>query len=194
MMENETLPSLPDGWVWTKLGDITDVMSGYGFPKKYQGKTNNEIPFFKVGDISKAVLNGNIFLKVVNNYISEKECKEIRAKQFKKGTIVFAKIGEALKLNRRAILTQNSIVDNNVMGIYPSSGILGKFTFYFFMTIKLEDYCRATTVPSVRKSDVEQISVPLPPLPEQHRIVARIEQLFTNLDAGVESRRWPAPS
>jgi len=62
-----------------------------------------------------------------------------------------------------------------------------KYLYYFFLTIKLGELSRATTVPSIRKSDVEDIFFPLPPLPEQHRIVTKIEELFTQLDAGVAS-------
>ena len=179
---------LPKGWEWTNLANIADIFSGNGFPKKYQGKSKGQIPFFKVMDISKTVLNGNIHLKIAGNYISFDECEEIRAKPFKKGTIVFAKIGEAIKLNRRAILGQDSLVDNNVMGITASSKEINNlFIFYFFLTVKLGDYSRATAVPSVRKSDVELIAFPLPPYPEQRRIVTRIEELFTQLDAGISA-------
>ena len=187
-MNEGALHDLPGGWVWTRLGEILNVTSGYGFPEKYQGKKTGEIPFFKVLDISKSVLNGSRLLKVANNYISKKDCEEIRANPLRKGTIVFAKIGEAIKLNRRAILEQDSLVDNNVMGIYPYNETLDNlFAFFFLSTIKLGDYSRATTVPSVRKSDVEQISIPLPPLPEQRAIVSKIEQLFSDLDNGIDN-------
>ena len=187
-MTEDVLLELPRGWTWTRLEEIVNVTSGYGFPKKYQGKVTGEIPFFKVSDISKSVLNGHMFLKVANNYISKNDCEEIRANPLRKGTIVFAKIGEAIKLNRRAILEQDSLVDNNVMGIYPYNETLDNlFAFFFLSTIKLGDYSRATTVPSVRKSDVEQISIPFPPLPEQRAIVSKIEQLFSDLDNGIEN-------
>jgi type I restriction enzyme S subunit len=61
------------------------------------------------------------------------------------------------------------------------------YLYYFMLTIKLGDYSRATTVPSIRKGDVERIWLPLPPLAEQKRIVAKLEELFTKLDAGVEA-------
>jgi type I restriction enzyme S subunit len=44
-------------------------------------------------------------------------------------------------------------------------------------------------VPSIRKSDIEAITIPVPPLPEQRRIVAEIEKQFTRLEAGVTALR-----
>jgi type I restriction enzyme S subunit len=185
---NSDLPTLPKGWVWTRLGEVSEISSGFGFPKIYQGMDSGEIPFYKVGDISKTVLNGKIYLKEADNYISKEICKKLKAIPIKRDNIVFAKIGEAIKLDRRAILSEESLVDNNVMGVlFIPQGIFYLFGYYFFLTIKLDDFSRATTVPSIRKSDVGKIPFPLPPLPEQHRIVDKIEELFTKLDAGVDA-------
>ena len=149
------LPQLPKDWSWTRVGEIGDILAGYGFPKKLQGKTTGDLPFFKVADISNAFLRGDILLRCAMNYISAQVCKEIHATPLREGTIVFAKIGEAIKLNRRVILAQDSLVDNNVAGIHFSAGINNLFAFYVLLTLKLEEYSRATTVPSVRKSDLE---------------------------------------
>ncbi len=112
----------------------------------------------------------------------------MKGKPPRKETIVFAKIGEAIKLNRRAVLCQDSLVDNNVMGFRPFPEAFAElFPYYYLLTIKLGDYSRATTVPSVRKTDVLQIHMPLPPFPEQQRIISKIEELFSHLDAGVEA-------
>ena len=76
------------------------------------------------------------------------------------------------------------------MAVSPTPDALAsEFVFYFLCTIKLGDVARATAVPSVRKGDVEDISLPLPPLPEQRRIVAEIEKQFTRLDASVAALR-----
>jgi len=188
MTYTPNLYQLPKGWELTTLGTSADVLPGYGFPEKFQGHKVGDIPFYKVGDISKAFLNGSIYLTTADNYISQRECKEIKAKPLRTGTVVFAKIGEAIKLNRRAILSQDSIVDNNVVGIYtPPHFIKLLYLFYFLLTLRLGDYSRATTVPSLRKSDLEQIPFPLPPIPEQHRIITKIEELLTRLDAGIEA-------
>ena len=124
---------LPQGWEWVPLIDVADIYSGIGFPKTYQGEIDGEIPFFKVRDISRVVKNGELHLRQADNYVSEEVCKILKGKPLPANAIVFAKIGEAIKLNRRAILAQESLVDNNVMGIYSSNSDLdNKYLFYFW--------------------------------------------------------------
>ena len=179
--------SCPAGWQWTTLGDICTIFAGYGFPKHLQGNKSGDLPFFKVRDISSAWLKNENFLGQADNYVTYEEARSINARPLPNGTTVFAKIGAAIALNRRAILSESSLVDNNVMGIYSAPGGTDrKFLFYFMTTIALGKLSRATTVPSVRKTDVENIPTPLPPLPEQRRIVAEIEKQFTRLDASID--------
>lgn len=180
--------AFPNGWELSTLGNVCAFYQGYGFPKNLQGQAVGEYPFYKVGDISKNVRVGNTYLEFCENYISEDILKKIRAKVSPRNTIVFAKIGEALKLNRRALIKQPGIVDNNAIGVKANGNICSDlFLFFFLYCLKLEDYSRATTVPSVRKSDIESIEIPLPPLPEQHRIVDKIEELFSSLDKGIDN-------
>lgn len=182
-MENLDLPL---GWVETTLGEATLLKSGFGFPKEMQGKTEGQYPFIKVSDISNAVKNGEMYISSAENYISEEDRINLKAKIAEKGTTVFAKIGEGLKLNRRIILYQDSIIDNNTIGICPINPISENFIFYFLKTIQLETLAISTVVPSVRASDIEKIILPLPPLAEQHRIVAEIEKVMAWVSATQE--------
>ncbi|PMM08722.1 hypothetical protein BCT62_15115 [Vibrio splendidus] len=181
-----TIHKIPEQWVVTTIGDICDVQSGIGFPKHLQGREGGEVPFFKVGDISNTVQSGSRYLSKANNYISKSEVYELKGKLFLPGTIVFAKIGEAIKLNRRAILSQPSLVDNNVMGIKAYQGIDLNYLYYFMYSIKLNSLAKATTVPSIRKGQIEDIEVPLPSTTIQKSISSGIEELFSHIDAGVE--------
>ncbi len=168
---------LPEGWVWKRLGDIAEIHSGVGFPLEYQEESNGEIPVYKVMDISKTFLRGEKYLQKSGFYISKKNCEKINANPFKEGTIVFAKIGAALLLNRRAILSQDALFDNNVMGLTPNRDVIDNlFLYYHFLKIDLCEICHTTSVPSIRKSDVEDFQIPLPPLPVQRQIVAVLEQ------------------
>jgi type I restriction enzyme S subunit len=181
---------LPEGWVWATLGQIADAQSGAGFPKSYQGHPSGDYPFAKVSDISEATKTNGGIIDKANNYLSAVIAKKIGAKVFPVGTTLFAKIGEAVRLNRRAINTCPILADNNVMGLIPDAEkITPRYLFHFMHSVDIYEYSQATTVPSVRKSDIEQIPIPLPPLHEQERIVAKIEALFSQLDAGVAALR-----
>ena len=180
--------NLPPHWKSAKLGEVCEIFSGYGFSKELQGNSVGKYPFYKVGDISKNVQSGYKYLTFCENYIDDPVLQKLKAKLFPSGTIVFAKIGEALKLNRRAIIKNEGIVDNNAIGLKALNNICDDLFLYYFLTkLRLEDYCRATTVPSVRKSDIEYIPFIFPPLPEQNLIVSKIEELFSELDKSVEN-------
>jgi type I restriction enzyme S subunit len=180
---------LPNGWVSTTVGDIcSQVNSGSGFPKNYQGVTSGDYPFAKVGDISRHYRAGVKYIDSADNYITEEDRAKIKAKLFPKGTIVFPKIGEALKGNYRVVTAIEMLFDNNVMGLTPSpSHIDSKYIFYFLTTQDFGRFSVATAVPSVRRGDIEAINLQLPPINEQKRIVAKIEELFSELDKGIES-------
>jgi type I restriction enzyme, S subunit len=71
--------SLPTSWAKATLGEISDIWSGYGFPEHLQGRTEGEVPFFKVGDISEAWKRNEIFLFRANHYLTNDEMNELRA-------------------------------------------------------------------------------------------------------------------
>ena len=57
---NNRIPSLrfaefEGEWKEKKIGDVANVLQGYGFPDMYQGKSEGDLPFCKVGDISAAL-------------------------------------------------------------------------------------------------------------------------------------------
>ncbi|HDD1053897.1 TPA: restriction endonuclease subunit S [Escherichia coli] len=174
---------LPEGWVGSKLGDVVDVNSGIGFPIKYQGKSSGDYPVYKVRDISSAVARNNGNLNIAGHYVSAKEAVELRGKIFRSGTTVFAKIGEAVRLNRRAIIQTSGLADNNVMAISAILHEMDKFIFHFMNTIDLSEQARSTTVPSIRKGDVENILLSLPPLTEQKIITEKLDTLLAQVDS-----------
>lgn len=161
-----------------KLSDVCSFYSGTGFPKNYQGKVTGKYPFYKVGDISKNVLQGNIRLVNAENYIDDIVVKSIKGTIIPKNTIVFAKIGEALKLNRRAITNCNCLIDNNVIGVKPNDEVLSINYFYYFMcSLKMENISEATTIPSVKKSNLEKININVPSFKEQEHISSTISKV-----------------
>lgn len=171
------MSELPNGWAATTIGEITEISSGFGFPKHLQGKTAGRFPFAKVGDISNSVRSKHGQLSEAENYVDDDDLAVLRARPVPAGSTVFAKIGEALKLNRRAIARADVVLDNNCMAVSPKNGIEPDFVYHYMKTIDLGPMSIATTVPSVRRGDIESIEVALPPNQEQRRIVAKLDSL-----------------
>ena len=167
---------IPNNWVWTRLGEISKLSGGSGFPEKYQGFLDKNIPFYKVGSLKN--IDDNFYIENSENYIDENILDEIKAKLFSKNTIIFAKIGEAIKLNRRAILKENSCIDNNLMALVSNSSCYFRYVYFWLKKEDLYKYSQATTVPSIRQSTLEELKFPLPPLNEQKRIVEKLDFLF----------------
>lgn len=178
------MSELPKGWTSARFGEVTDIIAGIGFPTDRQGLTSGDLPFCKVSDISRCVLTNSGKLEVSANYVSNEVAKELRGKPIPIGSTVFAKIGEALKLNRRAITIRELLIDNNVMALSPNRDVINdRYLYHFMKTVQLERISQATTVPAVRKSDVQELEIPLAPLNEQKRIVAKLDELLPKVEA-----------
>lgn len=169
-----------------KLKDVCTFFSGTGFPTQYQGKEDGQYPFYKVSDIANNATSGKIYLESCNNYINDDVLGKIKGCVVPRNTVVFAKIGEALKLNRRAITSCDCLIDNNAMGIAPQADFLRIQYFYLFMkNLKMQLLAESTTVPSVRKTKLENYEIIVPSLINQEEIENKI---FSVLNI-IEKRR-----
>lgn len=176
------MSELPEGWSCTFLGEVGSVQSGIGFPHKYQGMTSGDYPVYKVGDVSRGVTQNKGQLQSANNYVTAEVAKILKGQIFELGSTLFAKIGEALKLNRRGFVITPGLADNNVMGYKALRGVDDRFIYYFCCTQDFAVYSRSTTVPSIRKGDIETIALALPPAAEQIHIAQRLDELLAQVD------------
>ena len=182
MME-ERLLELPKGWVWTRVGEITDNV------ENVNPKTNPDREFFYI-DIASI---DNKLHKITNPKKYYGKNAPSRARQLIiLGDILFSTVRTYLK----NIAVVNDIFDGQiastgfcVIRVLPQ--IHHRYIFWFVQTDyflnPLNQLQRGTSYPAVRDSDIFSQVIPLPPLPEQYRIVNKIEELFTKLDAGVEA-------
>ncbi|MFG3095485.1 restriction endonuclease subunit S [Streptomyces sp. NPDC048202] len=163
---------------FTPLGNVAEIRSGVGFPVHLQGRTEGTYPFAKVGDISALARSGASNLHRAKNFVNAIDVELLKSKPFPTDTIVFAKIGEAIRQNFRAILKVPALVDNNVMGVTPDREILdARYLYHYLTSVDMYPLAQSTTVPSIRKTDLERLQVPLPPLAHQKRIVATLDQV-----------------
>lgn len=158
------------------LGETCEFYSGTGFPNDYQGNTEGAYPFYKVGDISRNVQSGNTRLVDCENYINDDVLKLIKGSIIPEGTVVFAKIGEALRLNRRAITVCDCLIDNNAMGIRPGAKLTLEYFFQYMKLLDMGEYAGATAMPSVRKSTLEAVQILVPDIYEQKRFSEMLKQ------------------
>jgi len=160
------------------LKDVCEFYAGTGFPMEYQGNADGQYPFYKVGDISENVLANHIHLQKSRNYVDADVAAKLKGTIIPAGTVVFAKIGEALRLNRRAITACDCLIDNNAMGIRANStGLSPKYFFYFMKNLDMSRFASATTAPSVRKSILENLQIKLPSYEEQETIAVKLDIL-----------------
>ncbi len=169
-------------WTMATLGELSEIKSGVGFPKKYQGQNSGDYPVYKVGDVSRSVTQRQGRLNTANYYVTADETVALKGTVFRTGSTLFAKIGEAVKLNRRAFVIRPGLADNNVMAVVPFLHESDRYLHYFLRTVDLSDVSRSTTVPSVRKGDIEELRLPLPPLAEQKVIADKLDTLLAQVE------------
>lgn len=164
-------------WCLGRIADIAEVLQGYGFPERYQGQTTGEYPFYKVSDISNTLLANETFIEKSANYIAADVLKELKAKPIPEGTTIFAKIGEAIRSNKRAITTTSCLIDNNTAGVKRIQGkSTDLFVYYTMEMISLIDYSGGV-VPSVNKSAIENVVIMFPAIAEQQKIADCLSSL-----------------
>ena len=164
-----------------RLASLGDWALGCGFPTAEQGHTDRPILFSKVSDMN---LDGNeLEIHRTNHTIDEATAKRLRVKVHPPGTVIFPKIGGAIATNKRRIIVKPTAIDNNCLGIIPNKSCSTAWLFLVLSAIDLAKYQSGTSVPALNQGTIGEIGVSLPPLAEQQRIVAKVDELMRWCDA-----------
>ena len=179
------LPGFTADWKVVRLGEVGSLRGGTGFPLRFQGRKSGEVPFYKVSDMN---LPGNeIRMHDSNNWILEGDSRVLGAAPFPKGSIVFAKVGAAVFLERKRILTRPSCIDNNMMAIIPDASWTDvRFLHCALQMVRFGDLVSATALPSINASGVAGISLAMPALKEQEAIAEALTVMDDELEALTE--------
>ena len=114
------------------------------------------------------------------------------------GDVIFAKVTPCMENGKAAVVRglTNGIGfgSTEFYSLRPKDNLVPEFLFYYIIQQRFRHEAErhmtgAVGLRRVPKSFIEEHDIPLPPLPEQRRIVARIEELFSRLDAGVTALR-----
>ena len=178
MIDTELLKS----WLTIELREIAEIVTGNTPPKNDKSNYGTEVPFVKPPEL----LNSTI--KQTNDFLSKDGAKVGRV--LPASSVLVSCIGN---LGKVGINEKPVAFNQQINAILPGKTFLSEFLFYQaqspYFKSQLEELSSATTVAIVNKGKFESIKISLPPLAEQHRIVAKIEELFSELDNGVAQLR-----
>lgn len=162
---------LPQGWRWAQLGEVADIFSGSSAPQGSNFFSTSGFPFVRVSDLSECGAGGIIYK--TRDRLSDIAISDCSLKKAPKGAVVLPKSGAAIATNRRALLGIDAYIVSHLLALVAIPDLSLKEWIYFALRqIDMMDYSDNTGYPSLKKSVVEEIEIPLPPLSEQKRIVA----------------------
>lgn len=176
------LGDIPAHWDMGRLKDFGALVAGAGFPHEYQGVRGEDLPFYKVGDL--AASQDGRHMGQAPNTVSFETAATLRAQVVPEGAIVYAKIGAALLLNRRRVVTFPCLVDNNMTAYVPNGEALSSdWAFYWTIILDFGVLANPGAVPSLSEGDQAQLPILVPPIAEQRAIAAYLDRETARLDA-----------
>jgi type I restriction enzyme S subunit len=161
MDDKNALSELPKGWMHTRLGDILTLEYGKGL-RKDRRQSQGNVP----------VYGSNGLLGYHSVSLTRKPCLVIG----RKGSV------GSVHLSKVPCWP----IDTTYF-VEPFEGMDLTYLFYLLTTLNLQSMDKSTAIPGLNRNDAYALYIPIPPSPEQHRIVASIEEFFTKLDAAVEA-------
>ena len=188
---NPSLPNdttLPKSWCWSCPDQLASIGTG-ATPKRgnIEYYENGTIPW-----VTSSVVNSN-YVRAAKEFITSKALQETNTKLYPKHTLLVALYGEGKTRGKITELLFESATNQALAALVfnGSAEACRRFVKLFFEK-HYEDIRKASSggvQPNLNLTIIKKTAIPFPPLPEQHRIVARIEEIFSRLDAGVATLR-----
>jgi type I restriction enzyme S subunit len=177
VMESEQVFECPPGWAWARVGDLIKLWNGYAF--KSGDFQADGVPVVRIGDLQEGAVNLKSAVRVSESVAAEvgkdvwvpPGALLIAMSGATTGKVAFNDTGEYVLLNQR------------VGRLEPFVASV-KFVRLFFETIVARNLATAfgTAIPNLSTQTINETVMALPPLAEQHRIVAKVDQLMTLCD------------
>ena len=173
-LERQTFQKIPEGWISVKLQEIGEWQTG-GTPSRSKLEYfDGGIPWVKITDLNDGIVSNT------EETISEEGLQNSSAKLLPAGSIcvgIYGSIGKIGILGMPATTNQacaNCIVNGDV--------VERKFLFYYIISQRetLLSKGRGGTQPNINNKILREWPISIPPLPEQRRIVARLEALLAD--------------
>jgi restriction endonuclease S subunit len=178
---------LPEKWEWKKLGDICDKVTKGGTPTTYGFAFVDEgINFIKVENIE----NGKVDLKSIKTFISTEAHNYQKKSQLEENDLLFSIAGT---IGETCLITKDYLPANTNQALAILRGY-NKNLSPKFLTLQLnstvaqivKSKARGGAMNNISLEDLKQIDLVVPPKIEQDAITYKIEELFSELDKGIE--------
>jgi type I restriction enzyme S subunit len=176
-----------ENWSIIRLGDIAQKITKGGTPTTYGFSFQKTgINFLKVENIQNGVIN----LTSITDFISEKAHQFQLKSQLESGDLLFSiagTIGVTTVIESKhlpANTNQALAIIKGTSGVLHSKFLLWQLEHF---VQKIKSKARGGAMNNVSLEDLKNLTVYVPPLAIQHRIVNKIEELFSELDKGIES-------
>lgn len=169
---------IPENWAWCRLGNLSEsIQYGYNAPAKDSGR----IKMVRISDIHENEVEWD------SVPYCDIDDKEIQTYLLKKNDILFARTGGTVgKSFIVSNLPEDAVYAGYLIRTRYGKNANAQYMKYFMESNlyweQLRDGCIATAQPNCNGKTLGKMQIPLPPLAEQSRIVAKIEELFSTLD------------
>jgi len=185
-MKNIEISKLPESWEKCEVNEIGDLIRGVTYKKNESSKTtlDNYLPILRANNINMS-LNFDELVYV--------PIEKIKPEQIvKKFDVIIAMSSGSKHLVGKAAQAKEDF--NGGFGTFCglvrfNEKIDQQYAGYFFQSPfyqkLIQSLSSGVNINNLRKEHIENLEIPIPPLNEQKRIVIKIEELFTRLDAGV---------
>lgn len=168
---------IPGNWVWCKIEDIGEVITGNTPSKDRVEYYGGDTPFFKPTDLDQG-----IDTRYASDHLSELGFEQSR--KLPANTILVTCIGATI--GKTGIITVAGSCNQQINAIVPNKEVTHSYIFYVcvsnYMQSEIISNASATTLPILNKSNFANLLFPLPPIAEQHRIVKEIGHWFALID------------
>ena len=175
--------NIPQIWKWVEIKALGDIVSG-GTPStkemSYWGDDVNWIsPADLTGYTKKTIARGA-------KNLTHKGLAKSSARIMPADSIHFS---SRAPIGYVAISSEPLSTNQGFKSLVPAQGVFNEYVYYYLKAAKYiaEERASGTTFREISGTAFGKIPLPFPPLPEQHRIVAKIEELCSELDKGIES-------
>lgn len=168
---------VPDTWAWTKLGEIAEWGAGSTPSRGNSELYGGDIIWLKSGE-----LNDNQALCDSEEKITELALQTGTFRRNQPGDVLIAMYGATI--GKVAILARSAVTNQAVCGCTTHSGVFNKYLFFFLYAQRASFHAASEggAQPNISKVKIVAFPFPLPPLAEQKRIVAKVDELMALCD------------